>query len=179
LSDRTFRWQQADKFFSRARQAVSSFSLKSTVPEISACIAAPPSDSLSVSWPMAAFTSDGPASRVRCLGHENLVAEHRQIGARRDAVAMIAANCGRTGGGEHGVVAEDAAEVVFVRKNFVLHRQKHAGRIDEIDERSAHSNAMRWARRIFLHVIGTNAPGLHRRVVRDQHHGATRDTPIP
>ena len=50
---------------------------------------------------------------------------------------MIAANCGMPVGRDHGVVAEDAAEVVLVREHLVLQRQEHAGGIDEVDERQA------------------------------------------
>ena len=73
--------------------------------------------------------------KAAAFGHQNLVAEHRQIGAAGDAVAHDRGELRNARGGDDGVVAKDPAEIVFVGKDFVLQRQKDAGRIDQVDQR--------------------------------------------
>src|SRR5438874_12492952 len=68
------------------------------------------------------------------LSHQNLVAQDRQVSATGDTIAHDSGELRYAGGGNDGVIAEDAAEVVLVRKNFILHRKKHTGRIDQINQ---------------------------------------------
>ena len=88
---------------------------------------------------------------------------------------MIAANCGMPVGGEDGVVAEDAAEVVLVGKDLVLQRQEDAGGIDEVDERQAvlHGDALGTEHLLDGHR--EERAGLHGGVVGDDHHPPAGD----
>ena len=86
--------------------------------------------------------------------------KHGQIAAAGDAVAHDGRDLRNARGRDHGVVAKDAAEVVFVGKDLVLQRQKDAGRIDQVDSGRRLSRAIRWARSTFLAVVGKKAPAL-------------------
>ena len=74
-------------------------------------------------------------AELAAVGHQQLVAQHGQVRAAGDAVAHHGGVLRNAGGRQHGVVAKDAAEVVFVGKDLILQRQEHAGRIDEINHR--------------------------------------------
>jgi hypothetical protein len=54
------------------------------------------------------------------LGHQQLVAQHRQVAAAGHAVAQDGRQLRHAGRGDHGVVAEDAAEVVLVGESLIL-----------------------------------------------------------
>ncbi len=73
----------------------------------------------------------------RSFGHQGLVAQHGQVPAARHAVAHDRGQLGDPGGRQHGVVAEDASKIVFVRKHVFLQRQEHPRRIDQVDQREA------------------------------------------
>ena len=108
------------------------------------------------------------------LGHEDLVAEHRQVGPARHAVAHDRGVLRQTGGGDHRVVAKNPAEIVLVGTNLVLHRQEHARRVDQIDERqpALEGDALRTEHLLARHW--DERARLHRRVVGDDHHRAAR-----
>jgi len=103
------------------------------------------------------------------LGHEQLVAQDRQVAAAGDAVAQDGRELRHAGGGEHGVVAEDAAEVVLVRKNFILHRKKHTGRIDQINQWKIifESDPLRADK--LLRRLGEESARFHGSVISDDH----------
>ncbi len=103
------------------------------------------------------------------FGHEDFVAEHGQIRAARDAVAHDGGVLRDAGGGEDGVVSEDAAEVVLVGEYLVLHRQEHAGGVDEVDERQValEGDALRAEDLLARHR--DERAGLHGGVVGDDH----------
>ncbi len=71
------------------------------------------------------------------LGHQQLIAQHRQIAAAGHAIAEDRRDLRHAGGGQDGVVAEDAAEVVLIGEDLVLQRQKYAGRVHEVKQRQA------------------------------------------
>ena len=125
---------------------------------------------------MALFTSAGPARyKSRALGHQQLVAQHRQVAAAGDAVAHdggILRNARRR---DHRVVAKDAAEVVLVGKHIFLQRQKDAGRIDEIDQRQAIVKGDPLGPQHLLRGRRKERAGLHRGVVGDDHVPPTVD----
>ena len=101
--------------------------------------------------------------------HHELVAEHGQIPAAGDAVSHDGGDLRHAHGGEDGVIAEDAAEIVLVGKDFVLQRQHHAGRIDEVNQRQPihHGDPLRPQH--FFGRHGKERAGLHGRVVGDNH----------
>ena len=68
-----------------------------------------------------------------------------EVAASGHAIAHDGRDLWDPGGRDDGVVAEDAAEIVFVGKDLFLQREKNAGRVDEIDERQPilHGDALR------------------------------------
>ena len=142
-------------------------------------------------WPIAALTSAGPREvEPRSLGHQHRVAEHGQVGPAGHAVAHDRGVLGNALRGEHGVVAEDPAEIVLVGKDLVLHRQEDARGIDEVDQRQPAGRRDRLGAEDLLDREGKAGPGLHRRVVGDDHdpaavnradhrHHARRRCPAP
>ena len=128
------------------------------------------------------FLTDGGLHKLRAgeveaaaLGHEDLVAEDGQVGAAGDAVAHDGGVLRNARGGDDGVVAEDAAEVVLVRKNLVLHRQEHASGVHQVDQRQValKGDALRAEELLARHR--DKRPRLHRGVVRDDHARMARD----
>src|SRR5205823_10337462 len=67
------------------------------------------------------------------------------------------------------VIAEDATEIIFVRKNFILHRQEHAGRIDEINDRQRAFKSDALSANQFFGRLWKERAGFYRRVVGDNH----------
>ena len=101
------------------------------------CTSAPPSSSAVTSSPVAAFTSGGPPRKIvpvpltitvssRHRGDVRAAGRARTHHRRdlRDAACRHAR-----------LIVEDAAEVIAIGKDFVLHRQERAAGIDEIDAR--------------------------------------------
>ena len=74
-------------------------------------------------------------AHLAAVGHQQLVAQHGQVRAAGDAIAHHGRVLRNARGRHHGVVAKDAAEVVFVGKDFILQRQEHTRRVDEINHR--------------------------------------------
>src|SRR5437899_2971796 len=66
--------------------------------------------------------------------HQDLVAQHRQIGAAGDAIAHDGGELRNAGRGDDRIISKDPPEVVLIWKNFILHRQKYAGRIDQVNQ---------------------------------------------
>ena len=79
------------------------------------------------------------AQKDRALvAHDDaLVAHRRHIGATGRATAHDHGNLGDALRAEVGLVEEDAAEMVAVRKHLVLVRQVGAARVDQVDARQA------------------------------------------
>ncbi len=67
------------------------------------------------------------------FGHEDVIGHDGKIGTACDAHAHDCGELRNAHGGHHGVIAEDAAEIVGVREDVFLERQKNAGGIDEIN----------------------------------------------
>ena len=107
--------------------------------------------------------------QARAFGHQQLVAQHRQISAAGDAVAHDGGDLLQAHRRDHRVVAKDAAEIVFVGKHIFLQRQKHAGRIDQVNQRQPilHGDPLRPQH--LLGGGGKERPGFHRGVVGDDH----------
>ena len=75
--------------------------------------------------------------KTAALRHQQFVTQDGQITAAGHAIAKDGSELRYAGRRDHGVVAEDTAEVVFVGKNLVLQRQKDAGAVHEVNERQA------------------------------------------
>ena len=127
---------------------------------------------------MAALTSDGPGEiQPAPLGHQNLVAQHRQIGAAGDAIAHDGGELRNPRRGNDRVIAKDAAEVVFIWKNFILHRQKYAGRIDQVNQRQRVFECDPLRANHFLDRRRKKRAGFHGSVVGDDHARNAFDVP--
>src|SRR4029453_10502231 len=99
--------------------------------------------------------------------------QNRKISAPRDAVAHDCGKLRNARGGNHGVIAKDATEIIFVWKNFILHRQEHASRIDEINNRQRAFKSDALGANQFFGRLRKERAGFYRRVVGDNHAGNT------
>ncbi len=113
--------------------------------------------------------------KPRTLGHQNVIAHHGQISATGDAHTHDGRDLGNAHGAHHRVVAENAAEVVGVRKDVFLQRQKNAGGIHQIDGRDTVFDGDILRANHFLGGQRKKCAGLHRGVVGNDHHQAARD----
>ena len=66
------------------------------------------------------------------FGHQDVVAHHREVRPARDAHAHNRGDLGNTHRAYDGVVAKYAAEIVGVRENVLLQREKNTGGIHEV-----------------------------------------------
>ena len=110
--------------------------------------------------------------QAAALGHQQLVAQDRQIAAAGHAVAQDGRELRHAGRRDHGVVAEDAAEVVLVGKHLVLQRQEDAGAIDEVDQRQTILQGDALGAQHLLAGHRKEGAGLDRGVVGDDHDAA-------
>ena len=103
------------------------------------------------------------------FGHQNFVAENGQISPARNTVPHDRRELRNSRRGNDRIISKDPAEIVFVRENLVLHRQKNAGRIDQINnwERTFESDSLRAQK--FFYSRRKERARFHGRVVRDDH----------
>ncbi len=113
------------------------------------------------------------------LRHKQFVAEDGEVAAAGHAVAEDGRELRHAGRGDHGVVAEDAAEVVLVGKHLILQRQKDAGAVHEVDERQAVFQGDALGAQHLLAGHGEEGAGLDRGVVGDDHHVPALDGTDP
>ncbi len=78
-------------------------------------------------------------------------------------------NLGDAHGAHHGIVAEDAAKVLFVGEDLILHGQVNAGRVHDVDYRQAvlHRNLLQ--AQVLLAGDREPGAGLHGIIVGDDH----------
>ena len=74
-------------------------------------------------------------------------------------------SCGR----DDGVVAKDAAEIVFIGKDFILHRQEDAGRIDEVNYGQGAFKSDALGANQLLGGLRKEGAGFYSRIVGDDH----------
>ena len=87
----------------------------------------------------------------------------------------MAVICGMPMRAHHRVVAEDAAEVVGVRKDILLQGQKHAGGVDQVERGNAVFKGDGLRAQNLLRGHGEKRAGLHGGVVGDDHAQAPAD----
>ena len=133
-------------------------------------MAAPPSSSGSTVCPIAAFTSAGPARQSWLPSVISILSQSTgKYAPPAMQLPMTAANCGMPAADICGVVAKDAAVVVFVGKDFILQRQEHAGRIDEVNDRQPELRGDLLGSQQFLDRLRKHRAGFDRGVVgRDE-----------
>ncbi len=93
----------------------------------------------------------------------------RQVGTAGDAHAHDGGDLRNAHGRHHGVVAEDAAEIVGVGEDVFLQRQKHARGIDQVDRRDVVVDGDVLRANDLLGGHREERAGLHRGVVHDEH----------
>ncbi len=103
------------------------------------------------------------------LGHQNVVAHHRQIRASGHAHSHDRRDLRNPLGRHHRVVAEHPPKVILIRKHVFLQRQKHPRAVHQVNRRQAvfHGNVLRPDHLLRRHR--EERAGLHRGVVDDQH----------
>jgi len=117
--------------------------------------------------------------RAGVLYDDGLVAHNGQIGPAGHAAPHDGRNLRNALARQLRVVAEDAAEVVLVRENFVLHRQVHARRVDEVDDGHMVLQRNFLCAEVFLSRNRKPGPRLHGGVVRHDHALLAANGPQP
>ena len=97
----------------------------------------------------------------RPFGHQHRIRHHRKIRAPRNAHAHDRRDLRNSQRTHHRVVAEDAPEIIGIRKHILLQRQKNA-RTNRPDRAwgCGFPSAIVCARSTFFAVIGKNAPAF-------------------
>ena len=113
--------------------------------------------------------------KSRALGHQDVIAHHGQISAARHAHAHDGGDLRNAHGAHHRVIAKDAAEVVRIRENVFLQRQKNACGIDQVDRRDMVFDGDVLRADHFLGGHREKCAGFYRGVIRDDHHQTARD----
>ena len=103
------------------------------------------------------------------FGHQNFVAENGQISPARNTVPHDRRELRNSRRGNDRIISKDPAKIVFVRKNLVLHRQKDAGGIDQINDRQRALESDPLRAQKFFHCRGKKRTRFHARIVRDDH----------
>ena len=103
------------------------------------------------------------------LDDDGLVRHRRHVGAARGARAHHHRDLRNALGRHVGLVVEDAAEVVAVRKHLVLARQKGAARIHQIDAGQVVLLGNLLRAQVLLHRHRVIGAALHRGVVGHNH----------
>ena len=114
---------------------------------------------------------------ARALDDERLVRHDGQVGAAGHARTHDGRDLRDALAGEHGVVAEDAPEVLLVGEDLVLHRQEDAGRIDEVDDGEVVFEGDLLGAEVLLGRHGKPRAGLDGGVVRDDYAQPALDAP--
>ncbi len=110
------------------------------------------------------------------LAHDHgLVAHRRHVGAARGAGAHDRADLRDPARGHRRLVEEDAAEVLAVGEDLVLHRQERAAGVDEVDARQPVVQRDLLRPQVLLDRHGVVGAALDGRVVGDDHAAAALD----
>ena len=102
------------------------------------------------------------------IAHDHrLIGHGRHIGTARRATSHHHRDLRNSRRRQVGLVEKDAAEVIAIRKHFVLRGQKRAAAIDEIEAGQAILGGDFLRAQVLLHGQRIVRPALHRRVVRN------------
>ncbi len=105
--------------------------------------------------------------RALLLDDDRFVAHRRHVRAARRTGTHdhreLRDACGR----QPRLVEEDAAEMIAVRKHFVLHRQERAAGVHQVDARQMILRSDFLRAQVLLHRHREVSAAFHRRVVRD------------
>ena len=103
------------------------------------------------------------------LDHDHFVGHGRHVGAAGGAGAQYHTDLGNAAGGHVGHVEEDAAEVIPVRKHFVLTGQVGTAGIHQIDTGKPVFGSNGLGPQVFLHGQRVVAAAFYRGIVSDDH----------
>ena len=115
-------------------------------------------------------------NRALAANDDVLVAHRGHVGAARSATAHHDRDLRDALRGHPRLVVEDAAEVVLVGKDFGLHRQKRAARIDQVNAREQVVEGDLLRAQMLLHGHRKISAALDGRVVGDDHRLAAVDS---
>ena len=110
---------------------------------------------------------------------DRLVRHRRHVGAAGGARAHHDRDLRDALRGHARLVVEDPAEVLAVGEDLVLEREEGPARVDEVEARQVVLLGDLLRAEVLLHREREVRAALHRRVVRDDHAGATLDDPDP
>ncbi|ENN86135.1 hypothetical protein RHSP_33009 [Rhizobium freirei PRF 81] len=111
----------------------------------------------------------GEKDRPLLLDDDGFVGHSRHIGAACRAGAHDDGNLRNAGGRHIGLIVEDAAEMIAIRKDFVLVRQVGATGIDEIDAREIVLRGDLLRAKMLLHRDRIVGAAFDRGIVADDH----------
>ncbi len=113
--------------------------------------------------------------RARALDDDRLVRHRGHVRAAGRARSHDDGHLRNPLGRHARLVEEDPAEVIAVGKDLGLQRQERATRVHEIDTRQAIGERDFLRAQVLAHGDGVVGAALHRRVVGDDEHFASRD----
>ena len=99
-----------------------------------------------------------------------MIAHHRQVAATGDAHAHDCGDLRNPHGRHHGIVAEDAPEIVGVREDVFLQRQKDSCRVHQVNRRHPVFDRNVLSANHLLRSHGKECARFHRGVIGDDHY---------
>src|SRR5579875_689039 len=111
------------------------------------------------------------------LSHQDVVAHDGQVSAASHAHTHDGCDLRNAHGAHHGIIAEDTAEIVRIRKNIFLKGQEYPGRIYQVNRRNVIVDSDLLRAQDLLGGHGEECPSLHRSVVCDDHHEPALNPP--
>ena len=102
--------------------------------------------------------------------HQHGIGHHRQIRAACHAHAHDGRDLRNILRRHHRVIAKDAPKIILIRKHILLQRKKHAGRVNQINRGNTILKRNRLRADHLLRRHGKERAGLHRGIVRNDHH---------
>ena len=104
------------------------------------------------------------------LGHQQRVAQHRQVSAARHAIAHDGRVLRNAHGTKNSVVTENSTEIIRVWKHVFLQRQEHARTVNQIQERQTSALGNHLRANDLLAGHRKERTSFHRGVIGNDHH---------
>ena len=117
----------------------------------------------------------GKEDRAGAVHDQGFIAHQRKVGAAGHAWPHDGSDLGDAHGRHHGIIAELASEMFFVREDLILHGQVDAGGVDQIDDGDAIFHRDLLCPHVLLRRHRKPCSGLHRGIVGNDHAFASVD----
>ena len=104
------------------------------------------------------------------LGHQQRVAQHRQVSAAGHAIAHDGGVLRNAHGTKYSVVAENPTKIIGVGKHVFLQRQEHTSTVNQIQERQTSALGNHLRANDLLAGHRKERPSFHRGVIGNDHH---------